>query len=96
MATIYLIHFSEAYKHARHYIGLTDDLDARLSAHASGQGARLMEVITNAGISWKVARTWSGNRKLERQLKRRKEAPALCPVCSGDKALKRAREAGNQ
>ncbi len=96
MATIYLIHFSEAYKHARHYIGLTDDLEARLSAHASGQGARLMEVITNAGIKWEVARTWSGNRKLERKLKNRKHTPRLCPVCAGDAAYRRARKEDNR
>jgi predicted GIY-YIG superfamily endonuclease len=96
MATIYLLHFSEAYKHARHYLGFTDDLDARLQAHASGQGARLMSVIKDAGIRWTLARTWPGNRKLERQLKRRKETPALCPVCAGDAAWKRARKAGSQ
>ncbi len=96
MATIYLLHFSEAYKHARHYLGFTDDLDARLQAHASGQGARLMEVITDAGIAWQVARTWSGNRRLERQLKNRKHAALLCPVCAGEAAYRRARKESNQ
>jgi predicted GIY-YIG superfamily endonuclease len=93
MATIYLIHFDQSFKHARHYIGFTTDLDARLQAHASGHGARLMEVITNAGINWQCVRTWPGERKFERQLKRRKETPALCPVCAGDAAYKRAKEA---
>lgn len=92
MATIYLLHFSEAYKHARHYLGFTDDLDARLQAHASGQGARLMSVIKDAGIGWTLARTWPGNRKLERQLKNGKRAPRLCPVCAGEAAYRRARK----
>jgi predicted GIY-YIG superfamily endonuclease len=92
MATIYLIHFDKKLAHAQHYIGLADDLDARLERHRAGNGARLMEVITNAGIAWQVARTWPGDRKLERQLKRRKETPALCPLCAGDAAYKRARK----
>lgn len=33
MGTIYLLHFSKPYKHARHYIGYTDDLDKRLARH---------------------------------------------------------------
>lgn len=88
---IYLIHFGEAFHHARHYIGSTDDLAERLKRHAAGQGARLMQVITDAGISWAVARTWEGDRKLERRLKRRKNAPNICPLCAGREALRRAR-----
>src|SRR5262249_51267783 len=87
--TVYLIHFSEAYRHAKHYMGFTDDLDGRLERHASGQGARLLAVLKSAGISWRCVRTWPGSRKLERQLKNRKETPRLCPVCAGEKAGKR-------
>lgn len=92
MATVYLIHFEQAYKHAKHYLGIAEDLDARLEAHASGHGARLMSVIQSAGITWRCVRTWQGSRKLERQLKNRKHAALLCPVCAGDKALNRARK----
>ena len=53
---VYLIHFHTAYKHARHYLGHTIDLPARLQAHRDGRGARLMEVITLAGITWQLAR----------------------------------------
>src|SRR5215510_1113752 len=88
---IYLIHFDQPYKRARHYMGFTDDLEERLSRHRAGNGARLMEVVTAAGITWRVARTWQGDRKLERRLKSRKEAPRLCPVCSGETAYKRGR-----
>jgi len=85
---IYLIHFTQAYWHARHYLGSTDNLAARIEAHRSGNGARLMEVITAAGIDWQVVRTWAGSRQVERRIKNRKEAPALCPVCSGEKAMR--------
>lgn len=79
--TVYLIHFETPYQHARHYLGCTTDLAARLAAHRAGTGARLMEVITQAGISWEVARTWEGGYLLERALKQRKNGPKLCPVC---------------
>ena len=88
--TIYLLHFSEAYRHAKHYLGFTDDLDARLQSHASGHGARLLAVLKSAGIGWELARTWPGGRQLERQLKNGKNAPKLCPICAGEKALRRA------
>jgi predicted GIY-YIG superfamily endonuclease len=87
--TVYLIHFLKSYKHARHYLGYSENLDKRITDHLCGMGARLMEVVTEAKIEWKVVRTWSGDRKLERRLKNRKEAPSLCPICSGKKALKR-------
>jgi len=82
--TVYLIHFDVAYKHARHYLGWTLDLLARLQAHRDGRGARLMEVITKAGITWQLARTWPGGRDRERAIKNRHEAPRLCPFCTPD------------
>lgn len=86
---VYLIHFDRPYKQARHYIGSAQDLAARLEQHSAGHGARLMTVIKDAGITWTLARTWQGGRRLERRIKNRKEAPALCPICSGEKALRR-------
>jgi hypothetical protein len=60
----------------------TTDLDARLDAHRHGRGARLMEVITKAGITWQLARTWPGGRDRERAIKNRHEGPQLCPICT--------------
>ena len=80
--TVYLIHFETPYKHARHYTGWASDLDRRIARHRAGDGARLMEVVTEAGIGWHVARTWEGTRDLERAIKDRHEAPRLCPDCS--------------
>jgi predicted GIY-YIG superfamily endonuclease len=81
-STVYLLHFSRPLHHARHYLGSTSDLDQRLNEHRSGQGARLLEVITDLGISFELARTWEGDRKPERRLKNRHNAPRLCPICS--------------
>jgi predicted GIY-YIG superfamily endonuclease len=81
MALCYLIHLHKPYKHARHYLGYTRNLPTRIKLHTAGAGARLMEVVTNAGIQWEVVRTWHGGRDMERKLKRRKNSPALCPLC---------------
>ncbi len=86
---VYLIHFEKPLHHAKHYLGSTTDLAARLSDHRSGNGARLMEVIAQAGIGWSVVRIWKGSRQIERRIKNRKAATRLCPVCAGAKALKR-------
>ena len=88
---IYLIHFETPIKHARHYLGYTENLSDRLERHLAGQGARLMEVVSSLGIPYQLARTWDGGRALERRLKQRKNAPALCPICAGEKALQRAK-----
>ena len=87
---VYLIHFLRPYKHARHYLGFSENLDKRITDHLAGMGARLMSVVTEAKIEWKVARTWRGDRIFERRLKNRKQAPDLCPLCSGKKAMKLA------
>lgn len=77
----YLIHFDRPYKHARHYLGYSHDLPARLAAHAAGTGARLMQVVQQAGITWQLARTWKGGRTLEARLKRNHSGVQLCPIC---------------
>jgi predicted GIY-YIG superfamily endonuclease len=82
--TVYLLHFSEAYKHARHYVGFTHNLESRLEAHSKGAGARLLEVIIQAGLSFQLARTWQGTRKTERALKNQKNAPRFCLLCRGE------------
>jgi predicted GIY-YIG superfamily endonuclease len=81
VGVIYLLHFDRPYKHARHYTGWTDDLDARLARHARGDGARLLAVAYAAGIRWELARTWPGPRALERRIKRRGSAARHCPLC---------------
>jgi len=81
--TVYLLHFSEPFKHAKHYTGYTDDLPRRMQEHRRGNSARLIQVIHAAGLTWQLARTWPGApRKFERYLKDSyKNAPKLCPIC---------------
>ncbi len=79
---VYLVHFTEPYRHARHYTGWTVDLDARRAEHRGGRGARLLQVSAQAGIGWRLARTWEGSRARERQLKRQGGASRRCPICT--------------
>jgi predicted GIY-YIG superfamily endonuclease len=81
MDTVYLLHFSHPYRHARHYLGSTRNLTQRLQEHEQGQGARLLAVVRQAGITWTLARTWDGGRERERQLKKQLSGSRLCPVC---------------
>jgi predicted GIY-YIG superfamily endonuclease len=83
---VYLLHAKRALHHAQHYLGSTDDLVARVSAHANGtSGARLPEVFHELGIELVLARTWSGGREKERELKRQHNGRRLCPLCNPPK-----------
>lgn len=88
---VYLLHLDTPIAHAKHYLGSAQDLPARLARHRAGNGARLLEVAHERGITFTLARTWDGGRELERRLKRRKNAPRLCPICAGEKAWGRAK-----
>ena len=83
---VYLIHFHTPYKHAAHYLGSCVSLDSRLAQHRAGNGARLMEVVTQAHISWEVSRIWrcespEAARLLEKRLKSWSNDKRLCPLC---------------
>jgi len=63
-----------------------EDLDHRVAEHLAGRGARLIEVITQAGIGFRLARTWPGvTRARERQLKRQGGASRHCPICQDER-----------
>lgn len=86
--TVYLLHFSSPYKHARHYIGwCKDDKEPRerLQEHLDERGNPLVHAASAAGADVTVARTWPGaDRQFERHLKRQKNAGRrLCPLCLG-------------
>ena len=81
---VYLIHFDRPLKHAQHYIGYTTDLDKRFHAHScTGDGAKLLHAVRDAGIGFKVVNTWKdGDRSFERELKNKKNAKWFCPICN--------------
>ena len=84
--TVYVLHFDRPSQHAKHYLGSCTDLTRRLPQHGRGQGARLLEVVSTAGISWQLARTWCGGKKRERQLKKQGGRSRLCPLCKKERS----------
>lgn len=88
VGVVYLLHFSEPYKHARHYIGFCEryeGLDSRFTYHANGNGSKLLAAVSAAGITFDLVRLWEGTRNDERALKNCHGAAPYCPVCSGRK-----------
>ena len=91
---VYLLHFDRvyapypgapAYKCAGHYTGLAwggpRGLKRRLAQHGTADGARLMLVIAEVGITWQLARVWPGGPARERGLKDQGGAARRCPLC---------------
>lgn len=79
---VYLIHFSEPYKHAKHYVGWSDNIEERVAQHIKGQGSRLCQVVVEAGITLLWVRSWDGaDRKFERKL-HNKGKSVFCPICN--------------
>jgi predicted GIY-YIG superfamily endonuclease len=78
---VYLLHFDRSYRHARHYIGFTQNLEQRLSEHRAGRGSPLIAAAIADGIDFQLAAVWEGDRRDERRLHRQKNARArLCPI----------------
>ena len=81
---VYLLHFERPLHHAQHYLGWTNDLDARIEQHRLGirEKCVITAVFAEHGIPFVVARTWPGPLALEKALKRRKNSRLLCPICN--------------
>ncbi len=82
LGIVYMLHFHQPYRHARHYVGWTTDLLDRLDAHATGHGARLVTVIWQAGIGFTLIRICEGTRRTERAIKNSGGAVRYCPACT--------------
>lgn len=87
------------YGQARHYFGWTLNIERRIHEQRCAKprltkagtprkrpdrGARLCAAWNAAGIRWRVAQTWDGDRGLERYLKNQKNAGRYCPYCRGE------------
>jgi predicted GIY-YIG superfamily endonuclease len=83
---VYILHFSEPYKHSRHYTGFAEDgnVEARLETHRRGQGARLTQVVVQSGRELILGRVFEGkDRNDERRLKNGKNVRRHCNICNG-------------
>lgn len=80
---VYLYHFTKSHKHARHYIGFSEDVLQRFETHLKGNGNPLVRTVIDSGNTVEFIRFWKGaDREFERKLKNRKNAAKLCPICN--------------
>lgn len=79
---VYILHFEKPYKHARHYVGFTTDLDRRQREHTHYCRSPLLKAVRAAGIRWYLAVVFEGGRKLERKIKESNHTSRYCPLCN--------------
>ena len=90
VGSVYLLHFSRAYYHARHYAGFAIDVDRRVKEHLRGRGSPLISAAVSCGIEVFIARQWTEvTRAFERRLHLGGHHPLSCPICRGPRALGR-------
>jgi predicted GIY-YIG superfamily endonuclease/GNAT superfamily N-acetyltransferase len=84
-----VLHFHQPLAHAQHYVGCTASLFKRLTNHANGHGARLLEELMLQGLSWELGGLYSCShaemRRHERALKDFKQAHRFCQLCNSTK-----------
>lgn len=81
---IYILHFNPAYKHARHYTGISKEANLRVERHIRGvTKVRLVNVIHEAGHDIQIGNMFSVPNKLsEKALKKLKRIPDYCSICN--------------
>jgi hypothetical protein len=92
----YLLHFAsplgnpeKARGMAQHYTGWAEDpigdgagLERRITQQLTGQGAKITRAAHERGVEVILVAAWRAPLSFEKHLKRRKDAPWLCPLCS--------------
>lgn len=89
---VYLLCFSEAISHSKHYLGFAvdNDVSARIAKHRSGQGLRICRAAAKRGIEIRLAVVIpDADRNFERKLKNQKMANRWCPLCAVDAKRRR-------
>jgi hypothetical protein len=88
--TVYLLHFTKAFRGVRHYLGFVgprrgsgDPVELRLREHLEGKGNGLVAAAVKNGAKIRIARRWSGvDGFFEMALHRRHDDTRLCPICA--------------
>jgi len=84
---VYVIHFNQPYRHAKHYTGIAKNIKSRMREHASGNGARLLQVLkeNNIGFKYSIIKEFpdfSSAHTYEKYLKTKIKKPQrYCPIC---------------
>ncbi len=78
---VYTLHLWPPLAHAKHYTGSSNKIKARLTDHALGRGARMLQVQAERGGRWVLAQVEPGGRDREREIKQQHNTPRRCEVC---------------
>jgi len=78
-----MLHFSDFLAHARHYIGRSKALGARLRRHQQGRGSAITRAAVAHGLALEFGFVMMGCRHDEKMLKRMKNASRYCLICRG-------------
>jgi predicted GIY-YIG superfamily endonuclease len=80
---VYLLHFSQPYKGAQHYLGWSGSIKRRVREHQRGHGVPLTRAVHTVGIVMQHVRSWPGTTRAdEKRLRSYKGNNRLCPVCN--------------
>lgn len=99
---VYLYHFGRPLGNlanpraqAQHYCGYCADedgdaaeLERRAAQHLAGRGAKITRAAIAQGIEISLVMAWRAPLAFEKQLKRRKDMPLLCPICCSARGRK--------
>jgi len=87
---VYTLHLWPPMAHAKHYTGSAKDtrVRPRLTDHALGRGARMLQVQLERGGKWVLAQVEPGSRRREIQLKKQGGASRRCEVCKAVKGFR--------
>lgn len=87
MGEVYLFHFHQPLGNtanrraqASHYVGFSDDLEARIAAQLAGKGAKLVAAALARGITYELYH-WPACLAVEKLIKRTKKTALYCPTC---------------
>lgn len=99
---VYLYHFNRPLGNlanpraqAQHYCGYCADedgdaaeLERRAAQHLAGRGAKITKAAIAQGIEISLVVAWRAPLSFEKQIKRRKDMPNLCPICCAARGRK--------
>ena len=84
---IYILHFSEPFKHAKHYVGSSINPRERIKLHRKGRsGVCLINAVVKEGILLKLGNLIkSDSRNYEKLIKKIKNTKRFCKFCNPEK-----------
>lgn len=87
MGEVYLFHFnaplgnlSNSRAQAQHYLGFSDDFDARMKKQLAGKGAKIVAAALKQGLIFELYH-WPACLATEKLVKKYKKTSAFCPAC---------------